>query len=70
MHLMDEFPAMLTYCSKPAGFQNSELLQCEEIFAGVAEATVHIGPAHGHIRKLTVFKNRGIGLKISALGKR
>ena len=27
MHSMDEFPAMLSYCSKPAGFQDSELLE-------------------------------------------
>ena len=27
MHLMDEFPAMLSYCPQPAGFQDSELLE-------------------------------------------
>ena len=29
---------------------------------------VHIGPACGHIRKVTVLKNRGIGLKIASIG--
>ena len=28
----------------------------------------HIGPARGHIRKLTVFKNRGIWHKIAGIG--
>ena len=27
-----------------------------------------IGPPRGHDRKLTVFTNRGIGLKIAAIG--
>ena len=31
---------------------------------------VHIGPARGHIRKVTVLKNRGIGLKMAAIGIR
>ena len=31
---------------------------------------MHIGPTRGHIRKVTVLKNRGIGLKIAAIGIR
>ena len=31
---------------------------------------MHIGPSHGHIRKLAVFKIFDIGLNISALGIR
>ena len=30
--------------------------------------TVHIGPAHGLIANSMALKNRGMGLKISALG--
>ena len=29
--------------------------------------TLHIGPARGHMRKLTVVKNRGTGLKFAAI---
>ena len=46
-----------------------ETKQAEVVRCG-KELAVHIGPTRGHIRKVTVLKNRGIGLKIAAIGIR